>query len=141
MFMKLVLLAFALFFSLPAYAETPEISIPEHDIALIKTTDFVEVNGTNTRGGKEDFAVRNWKAISQFVELLTSARYIAVPKNLDPHFKSLSRYKVRLSSKGKVVLELQIVADSVLDIPNDPSFYMQSQHHSDILLAPLLRLR
>ena len=37
--------------------------------------------------------------------------------------------------------ELQVIADSVLDIPNDDSFYMESDRHSDILLAPLLRLR
>jgi hypothetical protein len=139
--MKLALLAVAVFCSLSAFAETPEISIPESDIALIKTADLVEVTGTNDRGGQEDFSIHNSKAIGQFVQLLTSARYIAVPKNLDPHFKSLSRYHVRMSSKGKVVFELQVVADTVLDIPNDASFYMQSERHSDVLLAPLLKLR
>jgi len=139
--MKRVLLAFAAFLSFSAFAETPEISIPEADIALIKTTDYVEVTGTNARGGQEDFTIHNSKAIGQFVQLLTSTRYVAVPKNLDPHFKPLSRYKVRLSSKGQVVFELQVVADSVLDIPNDASFYMQSDRHSDILLGPLLKLR
>ena len=139
--MKFVLLVLAVFFSLPVLGDNPEISIPEHDIALIKTADFVEVSGTNDEGREEDFTVHDWKAIKQFMELITSARFIAVPKNLDPHFKSLSRYKVRMSAKGTVVFELQVVADSVLDIPNDASFYMQSDRHSDVLLAPLLKLR
>lgn len=139
--MKLALLALAVFCSLSAYADTPEISIPESDIALIKTADLVEVTGTNDRGGQEDFSIHNSKAIGQFVGFLTSARYIAVPKNLNPDFKSLSRYHVRMSSMEKVVFELQIIADTVLDIPNDTSFYMQSEKHSDVLLAPLLRLR
>ena len=107
----------------------------------MKSADLVEVSGTNERGVQQDFAVHNWKAIKQFVELLTSPRYVAVPKNLDPHFKSLSRYKVRMSSNGTVVLELQIIADSVLDIPDDASFYMQSARHTDILMGPLLKLR
>ena len=33
------------------------------------------------------------------------------------------------------------IADSVLDIPNDASFYMQSGRHSDVLMGPLLKLR
>ena len=139
--MKLALLAFAAFLSISAQAEPPEISIPEKDITLMKSADIVKVSGTNERGVQQDFAIHDWKAIKQFVELLTSPRYVAVPKNLDPHFKSLSRYKVRLSSKGTVVLELQIIADSVLDIPNDTSFYMQSARHSDVLMGPLLKLR
>jgi len=138
---KRILLILVVLVPLYVNADTPEISIPDADIALIKTTDFVEVTGTNARGGQEDFSIHNAKAISQFVQFLTSARYIAVPKNVNPEFKSLSRYKVRLSSKGTVVFELQVVADSVLDIPSDASFYMQSERHSDILLAPLLRLR
>jgi hypothetical protein len=139
--MKLALLAFAALLSISAQAEPPEISIPDKDIALMKSADLVEVSGTNERGVQQDFAVHNWKAIKQFVELLASPRYIAVPKNLDPHFKSLSRYKVRMSSNGTVVLELQIIADSVLDIPDDSSFYMQSARHTDILMGPLLKLR
>jgi hypothetical protein len=139
--MKPALLALAVFWSLSTYTEPPQISIPESDIALIKTTDLVEVTGTNDRGGPEDFAIHNSKAIGQFVQFLTSVRYVPVPKSLDPHFKSLSRYHVRMSSMGKVVFELQIIADTILDIPNDASFYMQSEKHSDVLLAPLLRLR
>ncbi len=139
--MKFALLLLAAFLSMPAQAEPPEISIPANDIALIKSGDLVEVSGTNNRGTQQDFAIHDWKAIKQFVELITSPRYVAVPKTLDPQFKSLSRYKVRLSSKGQVVFELQVVADSVLDIPNDPSFYMQSERHSDVLLGPLLKLR
>ena len=139
--MKFALLVFAAFLSISAQAEPPEISIPEKDITLMKSADIVEVSGTNERGVQQDFAVHDWKAIKQFVELLASPRYVAVPKNLDPHFKSLSRYKVRLSSKGTMVLELQIIADSVLDIPDDTSFYMQSARHSDVLMGPLLKLR
>jgi len=139
--MKLALLVFAALFSLCAQAEPPEISIPEKDITQIKSADLVEVSGTNERGVQQDFSIHNWKAIKQFVELLSSPRYVAVPKNLDPHFKSLSRYKVRMSSNGTVVFELQIIADSVLDIPDDASFYMQSARHTDVLMGPLLKLR
>lgn len=136
----ILLLLLAACFSL-AHAETPAISIPDADIALIKSTDFVEVSGTNLHGGQEDFTIHNSKAIAQFVELLTSERYVAVPKNLKPDFKSKSAYKVRLSSKGAVVLELQVIAESVLDIPNEPNFYMESDRYDDLLMAPLRRLR
>ncbi len=139
--MKLVLLAFAAFFSISAQAEPPEISIPAKDITLIKSADLVEVTGTNVGGGAEDFSIHNWKAIKQFTDLLTDARFIAVPKTLNPQFKSKARYDVRFSAKGQQVFELQVVADTVLDIPNDPSFYMQSARHSDVLLGPLLKLR
>ncbi len=136
-FALLVLLALCT----PALGDTPDISIPERYVTLIKSTDLVEVTGTNDMGGAEDFSIHNAKAISQFIQLLTSERYTAVPKSLKPEFKSLSSYKVRLSSNGAPVLELQIIADSVLDIPGETSFYMESDRHSDNLLAPLLRLR
>jgi hypothetical protein len=139
--MKFVLLAFLTFFCSSAFGDTPDIRIPEHDVELIKTADYVEISGTNDSGGPENFTIHNAKAISQFVQLLTSDRYTAVPKDLKPQFKSLSSYKIRLSAKGVLVLELQIIADSVLDIPNETSFYMQSDRHSDNLMAPLLRLR
>lgn len=139
--MKFVFLAYLAFFCSSAFGDAPDITIPERDVELIKTTDYVEVSGTNDLGGSENFTIHNAKAISQFVQLLTSDRYTAVPKNLKPQFKSMSSYQVRLSAKGVPVLELRIIADSVLDIPNDPSFYMQSDRHSDNLLAPLLRLR
>ena len=139
--MKFVLLAFATLFCAVAFGDTPDIGIPEQDANLIKTTDYVEVIGTNDLGGAENFAIHNAKAISEFVQFLTSERYTAVPKNLKPNFKSLSSYQVRLSAKGAPVLELQIIADSVLDIPNETSFYMQSGRHSDNLMAPLMRLR
>ena len=139
--MKYALLILAVLFPLCARGDTPDISLPAADIALIRTADFVEVTGTNVGGGEENFSVHNWKAIKQFVDLLTSARYFTAPKSLDPQFKSKARYHVRMSSHGQVVFELQIVADTVLDIPNDPLFYVQSDRHSDVLLGPLLKLR
>jgi len=139
--MKALLLAAGIFLSLPALAAPPEISIPQSDIDLIKTTGSVEVTGTNSHGGAEAFTVHDAKAIKQFVELLTSERYNAVPKNLKPDFKSPSRYDVKLSSGGNVILEFQIIADDVLDFDGDDNYYMESERHSDILLAPLLRLR
>ncbi|SRR5258708_11054940 len=139
--MKFVLLGLLALSCTFAYGDTPEINIPEHDIALIKSTDYIEVTGTNEHGGAEDFTIHNDKAIRQFVQFLTSERYIAVPKSLKPNFKSLANYDVRLSSKGAPVLELHVIADSVLDIPDDASYYMQSDRHSDNLMAPLLRLR
>jgi hypothetical protein len=139
--MKALLLAAALFLALPALAAPPEISIPRSDIDLIKTTGSVDVSGTNSHGGAESFTVHDAKAIKQFVELLTSERYVAVPKNLKPDFKSPSRYNVRLSSGGTMILEFQVIADDVLDFSGAPNFYMESERHPDILLAPLLRLR
>src|ERR1700730_15196025 len=122
--MKLVLFSILALVCSSAFGDTPDIGIPERLVQLIKTTDYVEVSGTNDRGTSEDFTIHNAKAIRQFIELLTSDRYTAVPKDLKPQFKSLSSYRVRLSANGAPVLELQIVADSVLDIPNETSFYM-----------------
>ena len=139
--MKALLLAAGIFLSLPLLAEPPEITIPRSDIDLIKTTGSVDVTGTNSHGGAESFTVHDAKAIKQFVELLTSERYVAVPKNLKPDFKSPSRYDVKLSSDGTVILEFQVIADDVLDFTGDDNYYMESERHSDILLAPLLRLR
>jgi hypothetical protein len=139
--MKFAVLACVALFSLIAHADTPDITIPDSAIALIKTTDYVEVTGTNQLGGPEDFTIHNAKAISQFVQLLIAQRYNAVPKSLNPDFKSKSRYKVRLFSNGAPILDLQIIADSIIDLPNESSYYMESDRHSDILLAPLLRLR
>jgi len=136
-----IVICLAFFCSSIALGDTPDIAIPERYVELIKTTDYVEVTGTNEMGGPEDFTIHNAKAISQFVQLLTSERYTAVPKDLKPQFKSLSSYKVRLSANGAPTLELQIIAESVLDIPGETSFYMQSDRHSDNLMAPLLRLR
>ena len=139
--MKLVLLACLTLFAPNLNAAEPDITIPDSAIALIKTTDYVEVTGTNQLGGKEDFSIHDSKAIAQFVQLMTAERYNAVPKSLKPDFKSRSRYDVRLFSHNAPILELQIIADSVINLPNEPSFYMESDRHSDILLAPLLRLR
>jgi len=139
--MKLALLACVVLFVSATSTDSPDITIPDSAIALIKRTDYVEVTGTNQLSGKEDFSIHNAKAIGQFVQLLTAEHYNAVPKNLNPDFKSKSRYHVRLFSNGAPILELQIIADSVIDLPNEPAFYMETDRHSDILLAPLLRLR
>jgi hypothetical protein len=141
--MKLWLAVFACLaaFCTTALADQPDISIPAHEIALIKTTDYVEVSGTNDLGGAEDFTIHNIKAIREFIELLTSDRFNAVPKSLKPTFKSMSSYKVRLSSKGALVLQLQLIADSILDLPGEPAYYMETDHYSANLMAPLLRLR
>jgi hypothetical protein len=124
-----------------AFGDTPDVSIPERDVELIKATDYVEVSGTNDLGGPENFTIHNFKAIREFVQSLTSDRFTAVPKNLNPKFKSLSSYKIRLSAKGSPLLEFRIIGDSILDIPNDSSFYMESDNYSENLMAPLLRLR
>ena len=139
--MKALLLTAAVFLALPALAAPPEIRIPQGDIELIRTTGSVEVTGTNNHGQPEAFTVHDSKAIKEFVGLLTSERYNAVPKNLKPDFKSPSRYDVKLSSNGNVILEFQVIADDVLDFTGDDNFYMESERYSDILLAPLLRLR
>jgi hypothetical protein len=139
--MRFILLAFVAAFGLSAYGDTPDISIPARYIDPIKTTDFVEVTGTNDMGGHEDFTIHNAKAIAEFVHFLTAERYNAAPKSLQPDFKSRSAYDVRLSSKGAPVLEFKVIADSVLDIPGESSFYLESDRHSDNLMAPLLRLR
>jgi hypothetical protein len=139
--MRFFLLASLAILSLPALGDAPDIAIPDRDVELIRTTDYVEVSGTNDLGGIENFTIHDSKAIRQFVELLTSDRYIAVAKNLKPNFKSLSAYQVRLSSKGAPVLELRVIADSVLDLPRDPSYYMEADQYSANLMAPLLRLR
>ncbi len=139
--MKFILFAFLALICFPALGDTPDISLPENDIKLIKTADCVDVSGTNDLGGAENFTIHNAKAISQFVQFLTSDRYTAVPKNLNPEFKSLSTYQVRLSANGVSVLEFKVIADSILDLPNETAFYMQSDRHSDNIMAPLLRLR
>jgi hypothetical protein len=139
--MKTVLIAFLILIGFPLFASSDDITIPERYIAPIKTTDLVEVTGTNDRGGAEDFSIHNAKAIGQFVQFLTSDRYESVPKNLKPEFKSLSSYKVRLSCNGATILEFQVIGDAVLDLPDETVFYMESDRHSDNLMAPLLRLR
>jgi hypothetical protein len=139
--MKFVLCTLLALLCLPAIADTPDVSIPESYIQLIKTTDCVDVTGTNDLGGAENFTIHNAKAIGQFVQFLTSDRYTVVPKNLKPEFKSLSSYKVRLSANGVSVLEFQVIADSIVDLPTETAFYMQSDRHSDNIMAPLLRLR
>ena len=139
--MKFLILAFLAVFCSLALGDTPDIGIPDSDVQLIKKTDLVEVSGTNDLGGSENFTIHNSKAIGQFVQFLTSDRYIAVPKDLKPKFKSLSVYQIRLSAKGAPVLQFKIIADSILDLPKEPAFYMQSDRHSDNIMAPLLRLR
>jgi hypothetical protein len=139
--MRFAFLACLAIFSLPAWGDATNIAIPDREAELIRTADYVEVSGTNDLGGIENFVIHDSKAIRQFIEFLTSNRYIAVPKNLKPNFKSLSVYDVRLSSKGAPVLELRVIADSVLDLPNAPSYYMESDQYTANIMAPLLRLR
>ena len=124
-----------------ALAHAGDVAIPRQDVDLIRTADLVEVSGTNDLGGAENFSIHNVKALREFTDLLTDDRYTTAPKSLKPHFKSLSAYKIRLSSKGTTVFELQVIADSILDIPNDPMFYVESDSYSANLMAPLLRLR
>jgi hypothetical protein len=78
--LRLAVLACLAGFYTTAFADEPDISIPTREIALIKTTDYVEVSGTNDLGGAEDFTIHNTKAIRDFVELLTSERFNAVPQ-------------------------------------------------------------
>jgi hypothetical protein len=139
--MRLLVFALLAGLSTSAFASPSDVSIPDRDTELIKATDDVEVSGTNDLGGIENFAIHDPKAIGQFIQLLTDDRYTAVAKNLKPNFKSLSAYKVRLSAKGAPLLELRIIADTVLDLPNEDSFYMESDQYSENLMAPLMRLR
>lgn len=139
--MKIGILILLAFSCSSAFADGPDVRIPEREMGLIKAADYVEVSGTNDLGGVENFTIHNAKAIAQFVELLTSDRFTAVPRNLKPHFKSLSSYRVRLSAKGSIVLQLQVIGDSVLDLPGETSFYVESGRYSENLMAPLLRLR
>jgi hypothetical protein len=139
--MKFALLVFVAAIGSKAWAGTLDVTIPAPWVERIKTTDYVEVSGTNDRGGAENFTIHDEKAVAQFVGFLTSERYTAVPKDLKPQFKSQSIYHVRLSAQGQPLLDFRIIGDSILDIPNEPDFYVESDRHSDNLLAPLLRLR
>jgi hypothetical protein len=139
--MRICLLALVALFVAIGLAEASDVSIPQRDIDLIRTADLVEVSGTNDLGGAENFSIHDRKAIRQFTDLLADDRYIAAPKSLKPKFKSASAYKIRLSSQGVPVLELTVIGDSILDIPGDPMFYVESDSYSENLMAPLLRLR
>jgi hypothetical protein len=139
--MRICLLALVALFVAIGLAEASDVSIPQRDIDLIRTVDLVEVSGTNDLGGAENFSIHDRKAIRQFTDLLADDRYIAAPKSLKPKFKSASAYKIRLSSQGVPVLELTVIGDSILDIPGDPMFYVESDSYSENLMAPLLRLR
>ena len=139
--MKNSLPAFLAFLLVLGVAKGADARIPQRDIDLVQTADLVEVSGTNDLGGAENFSIQDRKAIRQFIDLLTDDRYTTAPKSLKPQFKSLSSYDVRLSAHGAPVLELRIVADTVLDIPGDPLFYVEADSYSENLMAPLLRLR
>ncbi len=139
--MKAVMLILAIFLTGAGLMQAKDMAIPAHDIELIKSTDYVQVAGTNDLGGPENFDIHDIKAIRAFIALLTDDRYTAAPKSLQPHFKSLSAYRVRLFSKGAPVLELKVIADSVLDLPGEPMFYLEDDSYSENLMAPLLRLR
>ena len=122
-------------------ARATDVGIPERDADLIKSADAVEVTGTSDSRAPEAFTIHDRKAILQFADLLTSDRYTAVPKSLKPKFKAPSSYKIRLMAGNSVVMELQVIGDSILDIPSEPMFYMESESYSENLMAPLLRLR
>ena len=140
--MKALLVTLASFvLCVAAVRAANDVSIPPREIALIKTADYVEVTGTNDFGGAEDFTIHNAKAIREFVDLLTSDRFTPVPKSLKPQFKSPSAYKIRLSAQGAPLIELQIIGDSIVDLPNEPMYYMEASDYSENLMAPLLRLR
>jgi len=135
------LLAFFSLLLVLGVAKGADSRIPQREIDLARTADLVEVSGTNDLGGAENFSIQDRKAILQFIDLLTDDRYTTAPKSLKPQFKSLSSYQVRLSAHGAPVLELRIIADTVLDFPGDPLFYVESDSYSENLMAPLLRLR
>jgi hypothetical protein len=139
--MKNSLLAFLSLLFAMGVAKGADVSIPQRDIDLAKTADLVEVSGTNDLGGAENFSIQDRKAVRQFIDLLTDDRYTTAPKSLKPQFKSLSSYQVRLSAHGVPVLELRVIADTVLDLPGDPLFYVESDSYSENLMGPLLRLR
>src|SRR5271155_1438521 len=98
--MKRIVLALTALICFSVAGKASDISIPDGYVTLIKPTDFVEVSGTDDEGRPENFTIHNAKAISQFLELLTTDRFVAVPKNLKPNFKSRSSYDVRLSAHG-----------------------------------------
>jgi hypothetical protein len=139
--MKFALLALIVALSTLAPADGPDVAIPAAWIPRLQPADLVEVSGTNDAGGAENFSIHDMKALHQFVGFLTSQRYIAVPKDLKPDFKSKSIYQVRLSAQGQPIVELRIIGDSILDFPDEPNYYVESDRHSDNLMAPLLRLR
>jgi hypothetical protein len=123
------------------FAHAADVSIPQHDIDLIKTANSVHVVGTNDLGGSESFDIHDRKALTQFVGYLTDNRFTPVPKSLKPKFKSMSAYMVTFLSNNAPVLKLVIIGDSVVDLPDDPMYYMESDSYSANLMAPLLRLR
>ncbi len=139
--MKAGLLVLTLFLSGSGLTKANDVAIPSKDIVLMKSADDVQVVGTNDLGGAENFEIHDIKAIREFIGLLTDDRYTTAPKSLKPQFKSASAYTVRLLSKGAPVLELKVIADSVLDLPGDPMFYLEDDRYSENLMAPLLRLR
>lgn len=126
---------------MPLAVHAADLRIPQRDIDLIRSADLVEVTGTNDLGGAENFSIHNAKAIRQFTDMLTDDRYYTAPKTLKPKFKSLSSYKVKLSRSGAPLLELTLIADSVLDLPDEPLYYVESDSYQANLMAPLLRLR
>jgi hypothetical protein len=124
-----------------AFAHAADVSIPQHDADLIKKADSVHVTGTNDLGGSESFDIHDRKALAEFKGYLTDNRFTPVPKSLKPKFKSPSAYMVTFLSNNAPVLKVVVIADSILDVPDDPMYYMESDSYSANLMAPLLRLR
>jgi hypothetical protein len=139
--MKTWVVVLALMFSLAGTVRAADVTIPQHAIDLIKTADSVHVVGTNDLGGDESFDIHDRKALGQFVGYLTDNRFTPVPKSLNPKFKSRSAYMVTFQSNGAPVLKLVIIGDSIIDLPGEPMYYMESDSYSANLMAPLLRLR
>jgi hypothetical protein len=139
--MKRWLAGLAAFACLFRFAQAADVGLPPRDVDLIKAADVIHVVGTNDLGGDESFTIHDRKAIGQFVGYLTDNRFTPVPKSLNPKFKSRSAYMVTVQANGAPTLKLVIIGDSILDIPGDPMFYMESESYSENLMAPLLRLR
>jgi hypothetical protein len=139
--MKSIWLALVALILCSSPTKASDIRIPEPDITLIKSADSVHVVGTNDLGGNESFDIHDRKALAQFDDYLTSERFTPAPKNLKPKFKSLSAYMVTFLSNGTPVLKLTIIADSIVDLSNDPMYYMESESYTENLMEPLLRLR
>ena len=129
----------ALFLALACsdWVEPPDAKIPDKYISVMKQTDYIEVTGLDLLGHEDDFTIHSWKPIKQFVDILSSEIYVPAAKSIDPQFKSKSRYHIKLFAKGQPIMTFDVVGFSVLDIPGDDQYYMESDRHSLVLVSPL----